>query len=412
MDALVDEGSGWADEDAQAASSQKQKQAAASAASESAAQGEEEGAWELELDNTALPELAKPTVEGPPSVTLPREAPPAQSLWLNSEVPADHVAAGSFETAMKLLNAQLGIVNFAPLKPYFLSIASTATTLLAAMPATSALEVPLLRNWATAQPGAVASQSLAASAGPKEQGLPIISLPFSALVEKLQAGYRAFTSGKFPDALDGLRSILHMLPLLAAGSTTEAAEAKELIGIVVEYILGLQIELKRKEVAATDPSQVARIAELSAYFTHCNLQPAHVQLTLRSAMNNAVKLKNFGAAYNFGRRLLDLAPKPEIAQTTQRVLQLCEQNALRDEFTIDYDERNPFVICAASFKPIYRGTPTSTCPYCGSHFQQEFNGSVCTICTIAKIGAPASGLTLIKPIAAPRRPQKRSLMDE
>jgi len=413
IDALADEGSGWADEDdVAAAAASKQKAAGSAAASATDAPGEEEGAWELELEGTVLPELAKPTVEGPPPVTLPREAPPPQSLWLNSEVPADHVAAGSFETAMKLLNTQIGAINFGPLKPYFLAIAATTQTQLSALPATTPLDVPLLRNWATAQPGAVASQSLAASASPKEQGLPVISLPFSTLVDKLQAGYRAFSTGKFQEALDCFRSILHMLPLIAANNATEAAEAKELISIVIEYILGLQIEMKRKETTAADPTQVQRIAELGAYFTHCNLQPGHVLLTLRSAMNSAVKLKNFGQAYNFGRRLLDLAPKPDIAQTTQRVLQLCEQNALKDEFTIDYDERNPFVICAASYKPIYRGTPTSTCPYCGSHYQQQYHGTLCTVCNIAKIGSHATGLTLLKPIAARSRPQKRSLMDE
>jgi coatomer protein complex subunit alpha (xenin) len=411
-ESIADEGSGWVDEedlpkkDVSAASGSA---AAPSSSSAIAGDGEHTTEWDLEIEDSALPQLAKPTVEGPPPVTLPREAPPAQSLWLNSDVPADHIAAGSFETAMKLLNTQIGIVNFAPLKAHFLSIAATSHTLLSALPATSSLEVPLLRNWANAQPGAVTSQALGAS--PKELGLPVISLQFPMLVERLQAGYRSFTTGKFQDALDGLRSILHLLPVIAASTTSEAAEAKELIGITVEYILGLQIELKRKEIATADPSQLTRISELGAYFTHCNLQPSHVQLTLRSAMNNAVKLKNFASAYNFGRRLLDLAPKPEVVQTTQRVLQLCEQSGLKDEITIDYDERNPFVICAASMKPIYRGTPSTSCPYCGSHYHQEFNGTVCTVCSIAKVGAPATGLTLIKPIAA-KRSQKRSLMDE
>lgn len=40
------------------------------------------------------------------------------TLWArNSPLAADHVAAGSFETAMQLLNRQVGAVHFAPLKP-------------------------------------------------------------------------------------------------------------------------------------------------------------------------------------------------------------------------------------------------------------------------------------------------------
>jgi coatomer protein complex subunit alpha (xenin) len=68
------------------------------------------------------------------------------------------------------------------------------------------------------------------------------------------------------------------------------------------------MELSRKEV--TDP---VRNMELSAYFTHCSLQPGHLQLTLRSAMNAAFKFKNFVTAASFARRLLELNPKYELA---------------------------------------------------------------------------------------------------
>ena len=415
-DIPLDEG-GWNDDEekpAAAAAIAGANGADAAAEGQNGAQGEEEGQWEIDIDAGELPQLPKPTVEGPAPVTLPREAPPAQFTWVqNSDIPADHIAAGSFDSAMKLLNSQIGVVNFAPLKAHFLALASTPSTLLAALPSTQPLEVPLHRNWSTAAPVA-SPQNALQQAQAREPGLPLISLTFASLVERLQAGYRAFTAGKFQEALENFRAILHALPLIAAATPAEAAEARELISIVVQYVLGLQIELARKEAATqiSDPAQVVRVAELSAYFTHCNLQAAHVQLTLRSAMNNAVKLKNFGAAYNFGRRLLDLAPKPEIVATTQRVLQLCEQNTLRDEVTIDYDERNPFVICAASMKPIYRGTASSSCPYCGSHYLQQFNGTTCTICQLARIGVSATGLTLFKAQTAARRPQKRSLLDD
>ncbi|KAJ7835621.1 coatomer WD associated region-domain-containing protein [Mycena leptocephala] len=55
----------------------------------------------------------------------------------NSPLAADHVAAGSFETAMQLLNRQLGIVNFVDLKLLFLSIycsSHTYLTLIASLP--------------------------------------------------------------------------------------------------------------------------------------------------------------------------------------------------------------------------------------------------------------------------------------
>merc|ERR1711874_775798 len=57
---------------------------------------------------------------------------------------------------------------------------------------------------------------------------------------------------------------------------------------------------------------------MAAYFTHCNLQPVHQVLTLRTALNLAFKLKNFKTAGGFARRLLELGPKPEVAQQTRR----------------------------------------------------------------------------------------------
>jgi coatomer protein complex subunit alpha (xenin) len=40
-------------------------------------------------------------------------------------------------------------------------------------------------------------------------------------------------------------------------------------------------------------------------------------LTLRTALNLFFKLKNFKTAGSFARRLLELGPKPEVAQQTR-----------------------------------------------------------------------------------------------
>jgi len=64
----------------------------------------------------------------------------------------------------------------------------------------------------------------------------------------------------------------------------------------------------------TNKGSAASIAELAAYFTHCNLQPVHAQLALRSAMNVCIKIKNWAMAYNFGRRIMDLSPKQDVAE--------------------------------------------------------------------------------------------------
>ena len=64
----------------------------------------------------------------------------------------------------------------------------------------------------------------------------------------------------------------------------------------------------RKEV--NDPK---RSVELASYFTHCQLQPVHLQLCIRSAMLLAFKLNNFGTALSFAQRLLELGPSANVA---------------------------------------------------------------------------------------------------
>ena len=82
-----------------------------------------------------------------------------------------------------------------------------------------------------------------------------------------------------------------------------------------EYILGLKMELVRKEETHDDK----RLCELSSYFTNCKLQSVHLQLSLRSAMILNFKHKNFQTCAIFARRLLELDPAP---QTAQQVIKL------------------------------------------------------------------------------------------
>ena len=70
---------------------------------------------------------------------------------------------------------------------------------------------------------------------------------------------------------------------------------KELIEIVREYILGLKMELKRKELR----DDVTRQQELAAYFTNCKLQRIHMRLVLSSAMALCFKQKNYATAAHF-----------------------------------------------------------------------------------------------------------------
>lgn len=64
----------------------------------------------------------------------------------NSSHAADHAAAGSFETAMQLLNRQIAAVQFAPLKPHFNAAFTGAYTSLPCLPLAPSLRMPIQRN--------------------------------------------------------------------------------------------------------------------------------------------------------------------------------------------------------------------------------------------------------------------------
>lgn len=73
------------------------------------------------------------------------------------------------------------------------------------------------------------------------------------------------------------------------------------------------------------------------------------------------------------------------------MLTLSEKQA-RNANVLDYDERNPFEVCAATLRPIYRGTPSVTCPYCGAHHKPNFKGAQCSTCTLSQVGLETLGL--------------------
>merc|ERR1711860_182067 len=124
------------------------------------------------------------------------------------------------------------------------------------------------------------------------------------------------------EAIVKFRSLLLSIPLLVVETKADEAEAQQLRDICCSYLIVLTMETARKELPKSNIEEQKRICELAAYFTHCNLQPIHQILTLRTAGNLFFKIKNFKTAGSFARRLLELGPKPEVAQQTRKILQV------------------------------------------------------------------------------------------
>ncbi|POI29730.1 hypothetical protein CIB84_006521, partial [Bambusicola thoracicus] len=344
---------------------------------------EEGGGWEVEEDLDLPPELDVPA--GPAGgaedgffVPPTKGTSPAQVWCNNSQLPVDHILAGSFETAMRLLHDQVGVTNFGPYKQLFLQTYARGRTTYQALPCLPTMYGYPHRNWK--------------EAGLKN-ALPAVGLKLNDLIQRLQLCYQLTTAGKFEEAVEKFRSILLSVPLLVVDNKQEIAEAQQLIAICREYIVGLSMEIERKKLPKETLEHQKRICEMAAYFTHSNLQPVHMILVLRTALNLFFKLKNFKTAATFARRLLELGPKPEVAQQTRKILSACEKNPT-DTYQLNYDMHNPFDICAASYRPIYRGKPVEKCPLSGACYCPEFQGQICRVTTVTEIGKDVIGLRI------------------
>ncbi|XP_057525773.1 coatomer subunit alpha-1-like [Amaranthus tricolor] len=344
---------------------------------EVADEDEENGGWDLEELDLPPEESPKASVSSRSAVFVaPNPGMPVSQIWIQkSSLAADHAAAGNFDTAMRLLSRQLGITNFTPLKSIFLDLHAGSHSYLRAFASSPVISLALERGWTE-------------SASPNVRNPPALVYNFSQLEEKLKAGYKSTTTGKFSDALRIFLGILHTIPLIVVESRREVDEVKELIIIVKEYVLGLKMETKRRELK-DDPK---RQQELAAYFTHCNLQMPHLRLALQNAMTVCYKAKNLSTASSFARRLLETNPTNEQqAKLARQVVQAAEKN-MNDAIELDYDFRNPFVVCGATYVPIYRGQKDVSCPYCSARFVPTQEGQICNVCELAVVGADASGL--------------------
>ena len=150
------------------------------------------------------------------------------------------------------------------------------------------MSIPLMRNDASGHPG--------------NESLPRISSNMRSLVAGVRQGYKHFQTGKFNDAMKSFSDVMAQIPLTVTDNRNEANEMKEVLEICREYITAIRIK-GAMTAAGDDP---VRATELSAYFTHCNLQPVHLLLALRSAMGTAFKHKNYIVAASMARRLLEL----------------------------------------------------------------------------------------------------------
>ena len=171
--------------------------------------GEDEDAEGWDMGDDSIPEVEEDfvDVESADAGVGSSEA----DLWArNSPVAADHVAAGSYESAMNLLNRQVGAVNFKPLEARFEEIYSASRTYLPANPSLPPLVNYVRRTLKETEPGKV---------------LPIIPRDLESITaNELVVGKQHMQKNKLDDGLQTFKKILHLLLVNAVTSQSQVEE--------------------------------------------------------------------------------------------------------------------------------------------------------------------------------------------
>lgn len=272
---------------------------------------EDEGGWDMGDDDLDLPDAGEDFVEVGGDATGLSEA----ELWArNSPIAADHVAAGSFDTAMQLLNRQIGAVNFEPLKPRFLQIYQASRTYIEA-----SVGLPPLVNYVRRTTEETDLRKV----------LPVLPRDLETVeTVDLKSGFQSMKDNKLEEGVNIFREILHTLMLTAVNDKSEVEKAQKIISTATEYILAMSIELERRRLEAEDEAgNLKRILELAAYFTKPVLERPHRQLTLLNAMRLSAKYKNFVHATHFADRILANTQAGATAQKVQISFFICSNSS-------------------------------------------------------------------------------------
>ncbi|KAK4988789.1 hypothetical protein LTR66_007227 [Elasticomyces elasticus] len=348
--------------------------------------GEDDEAAGWDLGDDSIPDVEDDFVNVESADTAGASSSEAELWARNSPLAADHVAGGSYDSAMNLLNRQIGAVNFEPLASRFEEIYTTSRTFLPAN-----VDLPPLVNYVRRT---VDEKDL-------RKVLPLIPRDLESITQtELQAGKTHMRTNKLEDGVNTFKQILHLMMVNAVSSQHELEEAKQLIHTAAQYVLAMSIEISRRALvgSSTDLSTFSeddkkRALELSAYFTVPAMDPQHTTLALFSAMNFANKNKQLGSALNFANSLIEKGTNAKVKDTARKIKTICERSPT-DAIEIEFDTFGDFEICGASHTPIYAGEQSTTCPFDGTKYHMKFKGTVCKVCDVCAIGAPSSGLRL------------------
>ncbi|KAH7599665.1 Trp-Asp (WD) repeats profile [Nakaseomyces glabratus] len=336
--------------------------------------GDEEDAWDLGDDDL---QIGNDEVEAEANdVDASQDEDTETAQWVkNSKLASVLVASGAFEAAAQALHKQVGVVDFEPLRSYFIDIYEGSRTYMTGTPE----ELPPIVGHIRSN----ADTDIPEEALPKVPGMDIVSA-------KINEGFKLFKANKLEEAIETFREVIYRVLFLTLEDDDEEELAHKALETAKEYILGLSIELERRSLA---PEDVKRNLELAAYFTRSKLVPAHRCNALQVAMSQNFKNKNYVQASYFASEFLKLMSSGPRADQARKIKDKADSLA-HDAVEINFDPYAEFDICAATHTPIYKDAAVVEDPLTGAKYHANHKGDIDSIAKISKIGAPSSGLRI------------------
>jgi len=322
--------------------------------------------------------------------------PLTQEIWrAQARVPGEWVIAGEPQRALALLVEQICLADPVVLHPVLRALHAAAWH---AVPSPSCASLSLSR---IDQTPCVASAD--------ETPAPAAFVMIDRLEQQMEHIFGLVTRGAFGEADRLLLSLLWVMPFAIVRSAADDAKLRSLISTCREYRLGMRLMLEQKTCRARgldSDADRARLMQLSALFTHCNLEPPHLLLALRAAMKLAYELQFDALAVRFAQRVLETEPAPELVAAANKVIALAErrrrseqrsstskQEAVSRVLPLDmYDEQRIFAIDAELLVPIHDRGAVRSCPYCTATYTSATRCVVCQLSSLDASQRTASGL--------------------
>jgi coatomer protein complex subunit alpha (xenin) len=331
---------------------------------------EDEGAWDFGDEDLEIDEEFE---DADLDISSAAVSEGELSYWVrNSNVAAGYVAAGAFDTAAQLLNRQVGVVNFEPLRPRFLQVYEASKLYL---PSSEGL--PAIKTFIRSD----VEEDNVSAVLPYVPGIEEIS-------KVINEGFALFKGNKLEESIETFRKVIYIITVIAVDNKEDEDKIFEALTIAREYILGLSIELARRAVENDD---IKRNLELAAYFTKSELIPQHKANSYQVALSQSFKHKNYASASYFASKYLEIVSSGPRADQARKI-KTKSDSVGRDAIEINFDPEVEFDICASTYTPIYKGSPSTSEALTGAKYQMSEKGQLDKITKLTIIGAPASGL--------------------